>query len=155
MGYVRRVRQTGFAVSRTRVQSERRGEQRGGRGDHERLGHLILRPSSQRMYSSSAIGLRRGSSGLTGVLGSDGGRRFSREPPPGGAAADELAAGSGIPEISSSSVTTRPLAVSSLRRTTRLCGKSPRVVVMCCRMAAFLSDALARGAHPGAGQRTR
>jgi hypothetical protein len=116
-----------------------------------RLGHLSLRPSSQRIYRSSAIGLRRGAFGSSlGAaadccderrlpspgLGADGGEEEEEEEE------SWLGVGPGVgrPEISSSSVTTRPLLVSSERRTTRLWGKRPRVVWMCWRTDAFLES---------------
>lgn len=87
--------------------------------DDIRLGHLMRRPSSQRIYKSSAIGdLVLGSEG--GSITSAGGRL--RLFPLNGDASDEV----GRPEISScSSVTTKPFAVITLLRTTRSCGKSP------------------------------
>ena len=73
------------------------------------LGHFNFRPSSQRIYKSSAIGdLREGDSwaGNPGVIPMD----------PVGLVDDD-----GRPDISSSSsVTTRPLDVISLLRVIRL-----------------------------------
>jgi hypothetical protein len=70
-----------------------------------RLGHLRRRPSSQRIYKSSAIGDL-----LLGDCGASD----------GGASADD---GSALDMSSCSSVTTRPFAVIILLRTMRLCGK--------------------------------
>ena len=76
-----------------------------------KLGHFSLRPSSQRMYSSSAIGDRLfGASSLTPMTGAS------------------LDVGRPATTGSSSSVTTRPLAVITLLRKTRLWGKSSRAV---------------------------
>ena len=92
-----------------------------GLHEERRLGHLSLRPSNQRMYSSSAMGdLLRGA-------GSSAGGGISEVP--------EV---EGKPEISSSSVTTRPLDVISLLRMIRLCGKRPRAVCTCCLTCEFL-----------------
>jgi hypothetical protein len=87
------------------------------------FGHLILRPSSHRMYKSSAIGDR-----LTG----DASEPFSA-PGVGGKARE------GPATSSTTSVTTSPRFVISLFRVTRLCGKSPLEVCTCCRTAAFLA----------------
>ena len=85
------------------------------------LGHLSRSPSSQRIYSNSAIGDLRGvCSSATGAMA-------------GPADVD------GSPLISSSSVTISPLFVISLRRMMRLWGKSPRDVLMCWRTCWLLS----------------
>lgn len=86
------------------------------------LGHLSLRPSSHRIYKSSAIGDLRG--GEAGASGS-------------GIGEDEV---EGRPAISCSSVTTRPFAVISLLRIIRLCGNRPLVVWMYCLTAEFLDE---------------
>lgn len=93
-----------------------------------RLGHLRRRPSSQRIYKSSAIGdLLFGDCGV-----SDGDVPFTSF---GDASADD----GNAPEISSrSSVTTRPFAVIILLRTMRLCGKRLCDVCMCCLTAGLL-----------------
>lgn len=79
---------------------------------HKMLGHFSRSPSNQRIYNSSAIGDLR--------VGEAGSVRSSLE----GVGDDD----DGKLEISSSSVTIRPLAVISLFRMTRLCGKRPRAV---------------------------
>lgn len=90
------------------------------------LGHLRRRPSSQRIYKSSAIG---------DLLLGDCGVSFTSLAPFADASADDGSA----PEISScSSVTTKPFAVIILLRTTRLCGKSPCDVCTCCLTAELL-----------------
>lgn len=111
---------------------------------YEKFGHLSLRPSNQRIYNSSAIGLFLVGlapssdvvvavftvfTGGAGTLGT--GSPLTPPPPPPVPAAPPP-----IPISSSSSVTTKPRAVISLRRTTRLCGTSPaRAVCTCCRTA--------------------
>ena len=90
------------------------------------LGHLSLRPSSQRRYSSSEMGDLRTGDPLPSVCAGLG---------LGGIGDADV---DGSPEISSSSVTTSPRAVISLRRMMRLCGKSEREVWMWLRTAGFL-----------------
>lgn len=69
------------------------------------LGHFILNPSIQRIYSKSAIGLRLGGVGLAGGLA--------------GWEVDAWPACTEEADISSScSTMTRPLAVISVRRLT-------------------------------------
>ncbi len=77
------------------------------------LGHLSLRPSSQRRYNSSEIGDFRTGDPVSGCVG--------------GGTGDDV---DGRPEISSSSVTTSPFAVIWLLRMMRLCGNSVRCVWM-------------------------
>ena len=80
------------------------------------LGHLSFKPSSQRMYSNSAMGdLFAGSASAT--KGSDV---------------------EGNPPISCSSVTTSPFEVISLFLITLLCGNKTREVLICCFTALFL-----------------
>lgn len=104
-----------------------------------KLGHLIFRPSNQRMYKSSAMGdLRAGAaaeSSLTAVaVVTEEGVAERTEP---------VVSEDGSPDISScTSVTTSPFEVISLLRVIRLCGKRPRVVLTCCRTAEFLRDRL-------------
>jgi len=82
------------------------------------LGHLSLKPSSQRIYSNSAMGdLRAGSASAT--KGSDV---------------------EGSPLISCSSVTTSPFEVISLFRMIRLWGNKTREVLTCCFTALFLAQ---------------
>jgi hypothetical protein len=88
------------------------------------LGHLILRPSSQRMYNSSAMGDR-----LTG----EASPTFSA-PGVGG----DVIAPEGPAMSSTTSVTTSPRFVSSLFRVTRRWGNSPLEVCTCCRTATLL-----------------
>ena len=84
------------------------------------LGHLSFKPSSQRIYSNSAMGdLRAGSASATATKGSDV---------------------EGSPLISCSSVTTSPFEVISLFRIIRLCGNKTREVLTCCFTALFLAE---------------
>lgn len=87
------------------------------------LGHLSFKPSSQRMYNSSAIGLRFM---LVAEVG-DAGRSVGA-----------LVVVEGPSSISSVSVTTSPRLVSSLFRVTRLCGRRLRDVATCSRTTSFL-----------------
>ena len=82
---------------------------------------MSLRPSSQRKYKSSEIGDLRTGEPVSGCAGLWSG--------------DEV---EGSPDISSSSVTTSPFAVISLRRMMRLCGNSERAVWMWLRTAELL-----------------
>lgn len=97
------------------------------------LGHLILRPSNQRMYSISAMGdLRIGEPGSSPLVELDG----DTECPEVGAPEED-----GRPEMSSwTSVTTRPFAVISLLRIMRLWGNKPRDVWTCWRTAELLEE---------------
>lgn len=81
------------------------------------LGHLSFKPSSQRIYSNSAMGDLRVGSASVAKGGSDV---------------------EGNPLISCSSVTTSPLEVISLFLTIRLCGNKAREVLMHCFTALFL-----------------
>ena len=103
------------------------------------LGHLSLRPSSQRKYSSSEMGDLRTGEPESGFAG-----------PCSGDAVD------GSPDISSSSVTTRPFAVISLRRMMRLCGNSERAVWMWLRTAGLLARCCQceRGRRQAEGEET-
>ena len=87
------------------------------------LGHLILSPSSHRIYRSSAMGDR-----LTGD---------ASEPVSAPGVAGNAPEGPAI--SSTTSVTTSPRFVISLFRVTRLCGKRSREVCTCCRTATFLA----------------
>jgi hypothetical protein len=89
------------------------------------LGHLILSPSSHRMYNNSAIGDR-----LTGEASAP----FSA---PG--VAGVVIAPDGPAMSSTTSVTSNPRFVISLFRVTRRWGKSPLDVCTCCRTAALLT----------------
>src|SRR6266851_6087001 len=94
------------------------------------LGHLILSPSSHRMYNSSAMGDRltgEASAALSapGVVG-------------------VVTAPDGPAMSSTTSVTTSPRFVISLFRVTRRWGKSLLDVCTCCRTAALLTCSLAK-----------
>lgn len=92
------------------------------------LGHLILRPSSHRMYRSSAMGDRF--TGEASAPSATPGVVAGTTPAPTAPEGPEMS--------STTSVTTSPRFVISLFRVTLLCGKSPREVCTCCLTAAFL-----------------
>ena len=96
------------------------------------FGHFIFNPSNHLIYKSSAIGDFRAGDDGSGVVG------FRPCPTPCPCPDDEDEEAS-----SSCSTTTSPLDVISLRRVTRLWGKRPRVVLMCC-----LTDWFLHTCHP-------
>ena len=120
--HVRMRRQTSDNLG-FHVKSREKIPERTGWGEelaYRILGHLSFKPSSQRIYSNSAMGdLRAGSGSATATKGSDV---------------------EGNPLISCSSVTTSPFEVISLFRMIRLCGNKTREVLTCCFTALFLAE---------------